>query len=90
MVTSAISRRQRETRDSVVIRFAGRLGGRDAVTGSQFTLETALAGSDFSTFPISPGDPCPDRARRSASRHSRSHFGARRDDPGDAVDVLSR
>ncbi len=52
--TSTISRSQRETRDSVVIRFAGDSGDGMQVTGSQFTLDTALAGSDFSTFPDFP------------------------------------
>src|SRR2546425_514631 len=40
MATSAVSRSGRETRDSVVIRFAGDSGDGMQVTGSQFTLET--------------------------------------------------
>src|SRR5436305_11997669 len=57
-MTSTIARThpQRESRDAVVIRFAGDSGDGMQVTGSQFTLETALAGSDFSTFPDFPAE----------------------------------
>src|SRR5205085_3185329 len=54
--TIARTRPQRESRDAVVIRFAGDSGDGMQVTGSQFTLETALAGSDFSTFPDFPAE----------------------------------
>src|SRR2546427_10644988 len=57
MAISAVSRAGgRETRDSVVIRISGDSGDGMQVTGSQFTLETALAGSDFSTFPDFPAE----------------------------------
>jgi 2-oxoglutarate/2-oxoacid ferredoxin oxidoreductase subunit alpha len=46
----------REVRDSVVIRFAGDSGDGMQITGSQFTLETALAGNDLSTFPDFPAE----------------------------------
>src|ERR1043166_4905203 len=56
-MTSTVARPpQRESRDSVVIRFAGDSGGGMQVPGSQVTLETALAGSDFSTFPDFPAE----------------------------------
>src|SRR5262245_59547441 len=42
--------------ESVVIRFAGDSGDGMQVTGSQFTLETALAGNDLSTFPDFPAE----------------------------------
>src|SRR5215472_11131638 len=42
--------------DSVVIRFAGDSGDGMQVTGSQFTLETALAGNDLATFPDYPAE----------------------------------
>src|SRR5215510_12572004 len=42
--------------ESVVIRFAGDSGDGMQVTGSQFTLETALAGNDLSTFPDYPAE----------------------------------
>ncbi len=46
----------REVRDSVVIRFAGDSGDGMQLTGTQFTLETALAGSDLATFPDYPAE----------------------------------
>src|SRR6266540_1803314 len=89
MVTSAISHRQRETRDSVVIRFAGDSGDGMQVTGSQFTLETALAGSDFSTFPDFPAEIRAPTGTTFGVSAFQIHFGG--GDvmtPGDAVDVL--
>src|SRR6266487_1626737 len=89
MVTSAISSRKRETRDSVVIRFAGDSGNRMQVTGSQFTLETALAGSDFSTFPDFPAEIRAPTGTTFGVSAFQIHFGG--GDvmtPGDAVDVL--
>ena len=46
----------RETVDAVVVRFAGDSGDGMQVTGAQFTLETALAGNDLSTFPDFPAE----------------------------------
>ena len=46
----------REERERVVIRFAGDSGDGMQVTGSQFTLETALAGNDLATFPDFPAE----------------------------------
>jgi len=42
--------------ESVVIRFAGDSGDGMQVTGSQFTVETALAGNDLATFPDFPAE----------------------------------
>src|SRR5204862_171427 len=56
MTSTVVRPPQRESRDSLVIRFAGDSGDGMQVTGSQFTLETALAGSDFSTFPDFPAE----------------------------------
>src|SRR5881394_1426868 len=89
MATSSISRPQRETRDSVVIRFAGDSGDGMQVTGSQFTLETALAGSDFSTFPDFPAEIRAPTGTTFGVSAFQIHFGG--GDvmtPGDAVDVL--
>ena len=90
MVTSTLSRRAgRETRDSVVIRFAGDSGDGMQVTGSQFTLETALAGSDFSTFPDFPAEIRAPAGTTFGVSAFQIHFGG--GDvmtPGDAVDVL--
>jgi 2-oxoglutarate ferredoxin oxidoreductase subunit alpha len=46
----------REIRDSIVIRFAGDSGDGMQFTGSQFTLEAALAGRDIATFPDYPAE----------------------------------
>jgi 2-oxoglutarate ferredoxin oxidoreductase subunit alpha len=89
MVTSAISHRPRESRDSVVIRFAGDSGDGMQVTGSQFTLETALAGSDFSTFPDFPAEIRAPTGTTFGVSAFQIHFGG--GDvmtPGDAIDVL--
>src|SRR5512134_4138098 len=46
----------RELRESAVIRFAGDSGDGMQITGSRFTMETALAGSDLATFPDFPAE----------------------------------
>src|SRR3989441_7489223 len=48
--------RPREAVESVVIRFAGDSGDGMQITGSQFTVETALAGNDLATFPDFPAE----------------------------------
>jgi 2-oxoglutarate ferredoxin oxidoreductase subunit alpha len=48
--------RRREVRDEIVIRFAGDSGDGIQLTGSQFAIETALAGSDIATFPDYPAE----------------------------------
>jgi 2-oxoglutarate ferredoxin oxidoreductase subunit alpha len=90
MVTSAISRGSgREARDAVVIRFAGDSGDGMQVTGSQFTLETALAGSDFSTFPDFPAEiRAPAGTTFGVSAYQIQFGGTDVMTPGDAVDVL--
>jgi 2-oxoglutarate ferredoxin oxidoreductase subunit alpha len=50
------SGRSREVRDSVVVRFAGDSGDGMQLAGTQFTMETALAGSDLATFPDYPAE----------------------------------
>lgn len=42
--------------DAVVMRFAGDSGDGIQLTGSQFTLSTALAGNDLATFPDFPAE----------------------------------
>jgi len=72
-----------------VIRFAGDSGDGMQVTGSQFTLETALAGSDFSTFPDFPAEIRAPTGTTFGVSAFQIHFGG--GDvmtPGDAVDVL--
>src|SRR5256714_6184576 len=90
-MTSTIARThpQRESRDAVVIRFAGDSGDGMQVTGSQFTLETALAGSDFSTFPDFPAEIRAPTGTTFGVSAFQIHFGGTDVmTPGDAVDVL--
>ncbi len=46
----------RELRESAVIRFAGDSGDGMQLTGTQFTVESALAGVDLATFPDFPAE----------------------------------
>jgi 2-oxoglutarate ferredoxin oxidoreductase subunit alpha len=48
--------RVREIRDQTVIRFAGDSGDGMQLTGSQFAMESALAGSDIATLPDYPAE----------------------------------
>jgi len=90
MITSATAQgSRRETRDSVVVRFAGDSGDGMQVTGTQFTLETALAGSDFSTFPDFPAEIRAPAGTTFGVSAFQIHFGGTDVmTPGDAVDVL--
>ncbi len=54
--TATAQRGRREVRESVVIRFAGDSGDGMQLTGTQFTLETALVGNDLATFPDYPAE----------------------------------
>ncbi|MGH7531308.1 MAG: 2-oxoacid:acceptor oxidoreductase subunit alpha [Gemmatimonadales bacterium] len=78
----------REARDAVVIRFAGDSGDGMQVTGTQFTVETALAGSDFSTFPDFPAEIRAPAGTTFGVSAFQIHFGGDVLTPGDAVDVL--
>ncbi len=46
----------RQEREQAVIRFAGDSGDGMQITGTQFTVETALAGNDLATFPDFPAE----------------------------------
>ena len=48
--------RSTESPEAVVVRFAGDSGDGMQLTGGQFTLSTALAGNDLSTFPDFPAE----------------------------------
>src|SRR3972149_5958651 len=79
----------RETRDSVVIRFAGDSGDGMQVTGSQFTVETALAGNDLSTFPDFPAEIRAPAGTTFGVSAFQIHFGSQEVlTPGDDLDVL--
>jgi 2-oxoglutarate ferredoxin oxidoreductase subunit alpha len=48
--------RDNDVPEAVVVRFAGDSGDGMQLTGGQFTLSTALAGNDLSTFPDFPAE----------------------------------
>ncbi len=81
--------RARQARESVVIRFAGDSGDGMQVTGSRFTVETALAGNDLTTFPDFPAEIRAPAGTTYGVSAFQIQFGARDImTPGDAVDVL--
>src|SRR3989440_12116485 len=89
MVTSAMTRSGREMRVSVVFRFGGSCGDGMQVAAGKFTLETALAGSDFSTFPDLPAEiRAPAGTTFGVSAFQIHSGGTDGMTPGDAVDVL--
>jgi 2-oxoglutarate/2-oxoacid ferredoxin oxidoreductase subunit alpha len=51
-----VERANAESRESVVVRFAGDSGDGMQLTGGQFTLSTALTGHDLATFPDFPAE----------------------------------
>jgi 2-oxoglutarate ferredoxin oxidoreductase subunit alpha len=53
---SVTTQPSRESLDSAVVRFAGDSGDGMQLTGSQFTLATAIAGNDLATFPDFPAE----------------------------------
>jgi len=88
MTTSATSP-ARESRDSVVIRFAGDSGDGMQVTGGRFTVETALAGNDLTTFPDYPAEIRAPAGTTYGVSAFQIHFGpVDVMTPGDQVDVL--
>ena len=89
MATPTAAPTSRESRDSVVIRFAGDSGDGMQVTGSQFTVETALAGNDLSTFPDFPAEIRAPVGTTFGVSAFQIHFGSHDVmTPGDELDVL--
>src|SRR4029077_8774084 len=89
MATPAAASTARESRESVVIRFAGDSGDGMQVTGSQFTVETALAGNDLSTFPDFPAEIRAPAGTTFGVSAFQIHFGSTDVlTPGDELDVL--
>jgi 2-oxoglutarate ferredoxin oxidoreductase subunit alpha len=78
----------REVRDSVAIRFAGDSGDGMQLTGSQFTLEAALAGSDLATFPDYPAEIRAPAGTTYGVSAFQIHFGGDVSTAGDDPDVL--
>ncbi len=79
----------RETLESAVVRFAGDSGDGMQITGSQFTLATALAGNDLATFPDFPAEiRAPAGTTYGVSAYQINFGGREIKTAGDAVDVL--
>ena len=79
----------REEVESVVVRFAGDSGDGMQLTGSQFTLATALAGNDLATFPDFPAEIRAPIGTTFGVSAFQINFGAREIvTAGDAPDVL--
>ncbi len=80
---------ERESLDSVVIRFAGDSGDGMQLTGSQFTESTALMGNDLATFPDFPAEIRAPAGTTFGVSGFQIHFAAHDVmTPGDAPDVL--
>ncbi len=78
-----------ETREGVVIRFAGDSGDGMQVTGSQFTAESALAGNDLATLPDFPAEIRAPAGTLAGVSAFQLHFAAENIfTPGDDLDVL--
>ncbi|GIW51205.1 MAG: 2-oxoglutarate ferredoxin oxidoreductase subunit alpha [Gemmatimonadales bacterium] len=79
----------RQVLESVVIRFAGDSGDGMQFAGLQFTLETALAGSDLATFPDYPAEIRAPAGTTYGVSSFQIHFGGTEiRTAGDQVDVL--
>ncbi len=79
----------RSVLESAVIRFAGDSGDGMQLTGSQFTLATALAGNDLATFPDYPAEIRAPIGTTFGVSAFQINFGARGiRTSGDALDVL--
>ncbi len=86
MTTTAVDR---EARDSVVIRFSGDSGDGMQLTGTQFTMETALSGSDLATFPDYPAEIRAPAGTTFGVSSFQIHFGSKDIlTAGDMLDVL--
>jgi len=90
MLDGVTSPRKRvETRETVVIRFAGDSGDGMQVTGMQFTTESALAGNDLATLPDFPAEiRAPAGTLAGVSAFQLSFSSNEVFTPGDDLDVL--
>jgi 2-oxoglutarate ferredoxin oxidoreductase subunit alpha len=85
----ATPRKPVESRDSVVIRFAGDSGDGMQVTGMQFTSESALAGNDIATLPDFPAEiRAPAGTLAGVSAFQLNFSSSEVFTPGDDLDVL--
>ena len=79
----------RQELESAVVRFAGDSGDGMQLTGSRFTLATALAGNDLATFPDFPAEIRAPAGTTYGVSAFQINFGARNiKTSGDAPDVL--
>jgi 2-oxoglutarate ferredoxin oxidoreductase subunit alpha len=91
MSTPAVagSKVRRDARDAIVIRFSGDSGDGMQLTGTQFTMEAALSGSDLSTFPDYPAEIRAPAGTTFGVSSFQIHFGSTDImTPGDELDVL--
>ncbi len=78
-----------ENPEAVVVRFAGDSGDGMQLTGGQFTLSTALAGNDLSTFPDFPAEIRAPQGTLFGVSAFQINFGSTEiETAGDAPDVL--
>jgi len=78
-----------EGAENVVVRFAGDSGDGMQLTGGQFTLSTALAGSDLATFPDFPAEIRAPQGTLFGVSAFQINFGSRAiETAGDEPDVL--
>ena len=86
---TALLSKNREELDDVVVRFAGDSGDGVQITGGQFTITTALAGNDLTTFPDFPAEIRAPAGTTFGVSAFQIHFGSRKiRTAGDAPDVL--
>ena len=76
-------------KEDVIIKFAGDSGDGMQLTGTLFTGDTALSGSDFATFPDFPAEIRAPIGTVAGVSGFQLHFGSRQiHTPGDGIDVL--
>ena len=87
--TLSVDRPVRKEIEDVVVRFAGDSGDGVQITGGLFTLTTALAGNDLTTFPDFPAEIRAPAGTTFGVSAFQIHFGSREiRTAGDAPDVL--
>lgn len=78
-----------ETRESVVVKFAGDSGDGMQLLGYRFTDNTALVGNDVTNFPDFPSEIRAPKGTLAGVSGFQLHFGSQRiNTPGDDYDVL--
>jgi len=78
-----------QIKDEVTIKFAGDSGDGMQLTGTLFTNDTALTGSDLATFPDFPAEIRAPQGTLAGVSGFQLHFGSKKIfTPGDEFDVL--